>query len=254
MIPLSISSILSCHIKLLPTVHVFATDIGYADHGECMDYVSSDGLHVGNSSSQSQFPMKGSFRIQHSSTENISESECQNYFLGNCMFTNSSKSKTVDRFDDFAKSFIDQENNEEILPPHFAQDGMELTPFCQDSHTSSPQDDRVGVVTQKRSRKPTKRYIDESSMLSLKNCKKKKEASSMPKVKISGVRRVKSQNEVESKEKMSSYEISFGKAIQVPFISQGPIECQKISSPPLVRKMHCVILCYKNVLQVCCHL
>ncbi|CAH1441994.1 unnamed protein product [Lactuca virosa] len=209
----------------------YLIDIGYVDHGACIDYVSNEPLHVGNSSSESPFPMfrnKGNFGIQNSLTDSIPESECQNYFLGNIFGTDS---KTVDKFEDFSKSFIDEEDDEGNLPLQFAQTGMELTPFRQDLITNSAQEHGVGGITHKRSRKPTKRYIDESSNLTLKNCKKRKEPSSMSKVKMSTVRRVKSQNEVKPKENIQSSEISFGKAIQVPFISQCPTECQKISLP-----------------------
>ncbi|KAL7617871.1 uncharacterized protein LOC111915216 [Lactuca sativa] len=209
----------------------YLIDIGYVDHGACIDYVSNEPLHVGNSSSESPFPMfrnKGNFGIQNSLTDSIPESECQNYFLGNIFGT---ESKTVDKFEDFSKSFIDEEDDEGNLPLQFAQTGMELTPFRQDLITNSAQEHGVGGITHKRSRKPTKRYIDESSNLTLKNCKKRKEPSSMSKVKMSTVRRVKSQNEVKPKENIQSSEISFGKAIQVPFISQCPTECEKISLP-----------------------
>ncbi|KAI3677137.1 hypothetical protein L1987_86758 [Smallanthus sonchifolius] len=206
----------------------YLLDFGF-DHGGCIGYVSNERLHVGNS----QFPMKGSFGIQNSLTENISGTECQNYFLSNCISgtsTNSSEPKSVDRFDDFSKSFI----NQDILPPHFSNDGLELTQFCKDGpRSTSPAQDHVdsGAITHKRSRKPTKRYIDESSVLSLKNSKKRREASSGCKGRPSGVRPVKSQHEVKPKDKMAPSDISFDKAIQVPFVSQGPTECQKNNSP-----------------------
>ncbi|KAI3826187.1 hypothetical protein L1987_00232 [Smallanthus sonchifolius] len=210
----------------------YLLDIGF-DHGAFIGYVSSEGLNVRNS----QFPMEGSFGIHNSMTENISEVECQNYLLSNCIFgtsTYSSRPKSLDRFDDFSNSFIDQENSQDTLPPHFSQNGLELAPICQDgpTSTSSVEDHGgVGEITHKRSRKPTKRYIDESSILSLKNSKRRREASSGSKAKLSGVQRVKSQNEIKPKEKTPSYEISFDKAIQVPFISHVPTECQKSNSP-----------------------
>ncbi|KAL4560511.1 hypothetical protein LXL04_032663 [Taraxacum kok-saghyz] len=220
----------------------YLIDIGYVDHGACIDYVTNETLHVGNTSSETGFPMfrnnKGSFGIQNSLTDSIPESECQSYFLGNIFRTNS---KSVDKFEDFSKSFIDDEEEEEDneqrnLPLQFAQTGMELTPFRQDLIPNSPQDHNVNGsgITHKRSRKPTKRYIDESSNQSLKNCKKRKEpsSSSISKVKTSTVRRVKSQNEVKPKEITPFSEISFGKAIQVPFISQCPTESQKTTPPP----------------------
>lgn len=215
----------------------YLIDIGYVDHGGCIDYVSNEPLHVGNSSSESPFPMfrnKGSFGIQSSLTDSIPESECQSYFLGNIFGT---ESKSVDKFEDFSKSFIDEEEDDEgNLPLQFAQTGMELTPFHQDLLTNSTQEHGVdgNGITQKRSRKPTKRYIDESSNLTLKNCKRKKEPSSVSKVKMSTVRRVKSQTDVKPKENTQSSEISFGKAIQVPFVSQLPTECQKTSPPPMM--------------------
>ncbi|KAJ9559147.1 hypothetical protein OSB04_013761 [Centaurea solstitialis] len=190
------------------------------------------------------FHEKGSYGIRSSLTENIRGSKCQNYFIGkttcdvhhsyncNCAFGSPSESKTVDKFGDFSKSFIYEENKEEDnLPSRFAQNEMEEITICRDV---ADQDCRegVGAVTHKRSRKPTKRYIDESSNLNLRNCKKRREAASVSKVKISKIRRPKIQNDVEFKEKLPTAEISFGKAIQVPFISQGPTECRKINSPP----------------------
>lgn len=217
--------------------YIFTTDFGY-DHGACIGYVSNEKSHVGNS----ELPMKGSFGMQNSLTENISGIECQSYFLSNCISgtsTKSSEPKNLDRFDDFSKSFT----NQDILPPCHSNNGLELTSFSKDGSTStSPARDHVGVgaVVHKRSRKPTKRYIDESSVLSLKNSKKRREASSGCKVKLLGVRHVKSKNEVKpknevkAKDKMSSSDISFDKAIQVPFISQGPTDCPKSKSPPKV--------------------
>ncbi|KAI3512122.1 hypothetical protein L1887_19323 [Cichorium endivia] len=209
----------------------YLIDIGYVDHGGCIDYIPNEGLHVGNSSSESPFPMfrnKGNFGIQNSLTDSIPESECQSYFLGNIFRT---ESKTVDKFEDYSKSFIDQEDDERNPPLHF-QTGMELIPFHQDLPINSTQEHGVDGITHKRSRKPTKRYIDESSNLSLKNSKKRKEPSSISKVKMSTVRRVKSQNEVKPKENLPSSEISFGKAIQVPFISQCPTEESQKTTPP----------------------
>ncbi|GJR11994.1 putative transcription factor MYB-related family protein [Tanacetum coccineum] len=212
----------------------YLLDLGYVDPGGCIDYVSNEGLHVGNFCSQSQFPMNGSFEIRNSLTESLSGSECQNYFLNNCNFglsTKSSESKIVDRFEDFSKSFIDQETNEDT---QFEQNETEITPFCQDVvPISSAQDHGVDAPTNKRSRKPTKRYIDESSLLTLTNCKKRKEASSVSKVKnkASRVGRPKLRKDIEPKENLSSYEVSFGTAIQVPFISQGSTECEKNNSP-----------------------
>lgn len=222
----------------------YLLDIGYVDYG------SNEDLHVGNCSSESRFPMfhdKGSYGIRNSLTENIRGSKCQSYFIGkttcdlhhsyncncNCIFGSSSESKTVDKFGDFSKSFLYEENKEDNPSPRFAQNGMEVSTICRDV----PGQDHhggVGSVTHKRSRKPTKRYIDESSNLNLRNCKKRREASSVSKVKISKIRRPKIQNEVEAKEKLPTSEISFGKAIQVPFISQGPTECQKNNSPPTI--------------------
>ncbi|KAK9058793.1 hypothetical protein SSX86_023636 [Deinandra increscens subsp. villosa] len=213
----------------------YLLDIGF-DHGAFIGYVSNEGLHVRNS----QFPIEGSYGIQNTLAENISGIECQNYMLSNCIFgtsTYSSEPKSLDRFEDFSNSFIDQENNQDILPPHVSQNGLKVSPFRLDGPTStrSVQDHHdVGAITNKRSRKPTKRYIDESSLLSLENSKKRREASSGTKVKPSGIRRVKSQNEVKPKEKMPSFDISFDKAIQVPFISHVPTECQKSISPAKV--------------------
>ncbi|KAL7597036.1 hypothetical protein Lser_V15G28822 [Lactuca serriola] len=62
----------------------FTTNIGNFDHGACIDYVSNKTLHVGNSSSETPFPMlhnKGDFGIQNSLTDSIPESEWHNYFL-----------------------------------------------------------------------------------------------------------------------------------------------------------------------------
>ncbi|KAK1411821.1 hypothetical protein QVD17_32601 [Tagetes erecta] len=210
-------------------------DIGF-DHGAFIGYVSNEALRLRSS----QFPMENSFGIQNSLSENISGSECQNYLLSNGVFgttTYPSVSKSLDRFDDFSNSFFDQETNQDLLPPHFSQNGLELTPSFQDGHTStSSVEDHggVGAVTHKRSRKPTKRYIDESSFESLQNAKKRREASSGSKAKLSGVRHVKSQNEVKPKEKKPSTEISFDKAIQVPFISHVPTEHQERNSPAKV--------------------
>ncbi|KAI3789975.1 hypothetical protein L2E82_02783 [Cichorium intybus] len=97
----------------------YLIDIGYVDHGASIDYIPNEGLHVGNSSLGSPFPMfcnKGNFGIQNSLTDSIPESECQSYFLGNIFRT---KSKTVDNFEDYSKSFIDQEDDERNLPLHF---------------------------------------------------------------------------------------------------------------------------------------
>ncbi|KAI7724842.1 hypothetical protein M8C21_006956 [Ambrosia artemisiifolia] len=196
----------------------YLLDFGF-DHGACIGYASNERLHVGNS-----------FEIQNSLSENITGTECQNYFLSNCISgtsTNSSEPKSLDRFVEFSKSFIKQD----ILPPHFSHNGLDITPDCKDGSTStgSAQDhDGVGAVTQKRSRKPTKRYIDESSILSMKNSKKRREASGC-KGKLPGVRRVKSQSEAKPKNKMASSH--FDKAIQVPFISQAPTKCQKSDLP-----------------------
>ncbi|KAF5784059.1 putative transcription factor MYB-related family [Helianthus annuus] len=208
----------------------YLLDFGF-DHGACIGYASNERLHVGNS----QFPIKGSFEIKNSLSENISGTECQNYFLSNCISgtsTNSSEPKSLDRFDDFSKSFI----NQDMLPPHFSHNGLDIAPFCKDGPTStgSAQDHgEVGAVAHKRSRKPTQRYIDESSILSMINSKKRREASSGCKGKPPGVRRVRSKNEVKvkPKNKMASSDVSFDKAIQVPFISQAPTECRK-SVPP----------------------
>ena len=182
------------------------------------------------------FHEKGSYGIRNSLTENIRGSKCQNYFIGNnCIFGSPSESKTVDKFGDFSKSFIYEENKEENPPPHFSQTEMEEITVRRDA---ADQDchEGVGAAPHKRSRKPTKRYIDESSNLNLRNCKKRREASSVSKVKISKLqKRPKIQNDVEFKEKLPTSEISFGKAIQVPFISQGPTECRKIDSPPPVK-------------------
>ncbi|KAI7753841.1 hypothetical protein M8C21_031995 [Ambrosia artemisiifolia] len=210
----------------------YLLDIGF-DHGAFIGYVSNEGLHARNS----QFPMKGSFDVQNSLAENILGIEYQNYLLSNCIFgtsTHSSEPKGLDRFEDFSNSFIDQENNQDTFPPQISQNGAEITPLCEDrpERTSSVEDHGgVGEITHKRCRKPTKRYIDESSMLSLVNAKKRKEASCGSKVKPSGDRRVKSQTEVKPKEKMPSPAISFDKAIQVPFSSDVPTECQKNNSP-----------------------
>ncbi|MFS7908741.1 putative transcription factor MYB-HB-like family [Helianthus anomalus] len=216
----------------------YLLDIGF-DHGAFIGYVSNEGLHTRNT----QFPMKGSFDVQNSLTENILGIEYQNYLLSNCIFgtsTNSSEPKGLDRFEDFSNSFVDQENNnQDILLPQFSQNEMEVTPFCKDgpTSTSSVEDHGgVGELTHKRSRKPTKRYIDESSMLSLNNSKKRREASCGSRVKLSGVRRVKSQIEVKPKEKMLPAAVSFDKAIQVPFSSHVPTECQKSNSPAKVSK------------------
>ncbi|KAL8214470.1 hypothetical protein R6Q57_003919 [Mikania cordata] len=206
-------------------------DLGF-DHGACIGYASNERLHAENS----HFPMKGSFGIQNSFTDNMSGNECQNYFLSNCnsgTSTDSSEPKSLDRldkFDNFSKSFI----NQDILPPHFSHNGLELNPSCKDrpTGTSSVHDHGAdGAIVYKRSRKPTKRYIDESSTQSLKISKKRREGSSGCKVTLSGIRRVKSQNEVKPKDKRTSSDISFDKAIQVPFISQGSTECQKRNSP-----------------------
>ncbi|KAK1426077.1 hypothetical protein QVD17_14745 [Tagetes erecta] len=217
----------------------YLLDFGF-DRGACISYVSNEKLHVGNS----ELPLKGSFVMQNSLTENVSGIECQNYFLSNCISgtsTKSSEPKNLERFDDFSKSFA----NQDVLAPHISHNGLELTSFGKDGPTSTSlaQDHGgVGAVAHKRSRKPTKRYIDESSILSLKNSKKRREASSVCKVKLSGVRHVKSRNEVrhknevKPKDKMPYSEISFDKAIQVPFISQGPTECPKSNSPPKIEK------------------
>ncbi|XP_071717812.1 uncharacterized protein [Rutidosis leptorrhynchoides] len=215
----------------------YLLDIGYIEHGSCMDYAPNEILHVGNSSSDNPFPVfrnteKGNFGIQHLSTENIPGSECQNYFLGKTMCDFGTK------FEDYSKSFIDQEeSNEDISSPHITQNNndnnMAITVFCKDGPPSSVQDHGVGEVTNKRSRKPTKRYIDESSNLDLMKCKKRKEAALALKVKKSTIRRLKHKSEVEpkQKEKSSSCDVSFGKAIQVPFVFQSPTECEKNSSP-----------------------
>ncbi|XP_076893398.1 uncharacterized protein LOC143545373 [Bidens hawaiensis] len=197
----------------------YLLDIGF-DHGAFIGYVSNEGLHAGNS----QFPMKGSFGIQNSLTENILGIEYQNYLISNSIYgtsTNKCEPKSLDRFEDFSNSFNDHENNQDILPPHFSQNESEAV---EDHGTD------VGEITHKRSRKPTKRYIDESSILSLNNFKKRREASSGSKLKLSGARRVKSQTEVKPKEKRQPY-VSFDKAIQVPFSPHVPTECQKNESP-----------------------
>nr|XP_043612303.1 uncharacterized protein LOC122583999 [Erigeron canadensis] len=216
----------------------YLLDVGYGEHGACMDYVSNELLHVGDSGLESPFPVfssseKGSFGIQNSLTESIVNSGCQNYFLGKtmCDFEN--------KFDDYSTSFIEEENNEDTMSPGFTKNGVEITPSCQDLSTNSAKDLAVGAVSFKRSRKPTKRYIDESSTLSLMKCKKRREVSVAPKVKISGVGRPKKEVEPKEKEEMESSEIYFAKAIQVPFISQSPAEVQKKNSPPpdAARKM-----------------
>ncbi|KAL8204913.1 hypothetical protein R6Q57_010536 [Mikania cordata] len=214
----------------------YLLDVGF-DHGAFLGYVSNEGLHVRNS----QFPMEGSFGLQNSLAENISGIECHNYLLSNCIFgtsTYSSEPKKLDRFDDFSNSFIDHENNQDIEPPHFSQNVLESPPLHQDepASTSSVQDHGVvGAITHKRSRKPTIRYIDESSILCLKNSKKRKEASSGSKVKLSGVHRIKSQAVVKLKGKTPSSEISFDTAIQVPFVSQVPTECPKNILPAKIK-------------------
>ncbi|XP_071690605.1 uncharacterized protein [Rutidosis leptorrhynchoides] len=216
----------------ISTCDNYLLDIGYVEQSSCMDYVSNEILHVANSSSENPFPIfrntdKGSFGIQNSSTKNIPAFECQKYFIDKTMFD------FGDKFEDYSKSFTDEENNENIMSPHVGQNGMEITEFCKDGPKSSVQDHGIGEVTNKRSRKPTQRYIDESSRMSLMKCKKRKEGASVLKVKTSAVRRLKHQNESEHKrkEKMSSCDISFDYAIQVPFDCEGPTECQKNTSP-----------------------
>lgn len=81
--------------------------------------------------------------------------------------------------------------------------------------------------TQKRLRKPTLRYIDESSSLNSRYSRKRREISTSTSAdKFLGVRRLKHRH-MRSRTPILSSDESFSKAIQVPFGSQRRKECRK---------------------------
>ncbi|KAK3008292.1 hypothetical protein RJ639_013112 [Escallonia herrerae] len=101
---------------------------------------------------------------------------------------------------------------------------------------SSPQDSIIGAsTTEKRVRKRTLRYIDESSDLSSRYCTKRRELStSTLKDKFLEVKGLKNSH-IKSRATMLSEKGSFCKAIQVPFGSRGESECGKKRAAVLVR-------------------
>lgn len=90
--------------------------------------------------------------------------------------------------------------------------------------------------TQKRLRKPTLRYIDESSNLNSRYSRKRQEISTSASAdKFLGVRCLK-HRQMRSRKPILSSDESFSKAIQVPFGSQRQKECQKKNKFIVVRK------------------
>ncbi|KAI3788214.1 hypothetical protein L2E82_00956 [Cichorium intybus] len=113
---------------------------------------------------------------------------------------------------------------------------MELTPSHQDLPTNSAQEHGVDGITHKRTRKPTKRYIDESSNLSLKKCKKRKQPSLISKVKMSTVRHVKSQKEINMGTEMTSIPSQDPSMTSTPVGATTPLRSPNSSIPSTPRR------------------
>uniref|UniRef100_A0A251K3T1 Uncharacterized protein n=1 Tax=Manihot esculenta TaxID=3983 RepID=A0A251K3T1_MANES len=141
----------------------FLLDVELAGKISDLDFAHRGGLHLGNSSSESQSPgfsgsSNGAHGLSESSTATIPDSECKNGSVENktvkCELNDSSGDNVFTTSHDLENS--DELDDAKRLESGISSDDNEKKPI-QASKMST-------LLRQKRSRKPTKRYIEEFSV------------------------------------------------------------------------------------------